>query len=321
MSPREVARAAQEAAERIRPHLRHTPLERSAPLAEESGAEVLCKLENLQHTGSFKARGALNKLLRVPRERLARGAVAASTGNHGAGVAYALRALEAPGLIFVPTDGLPSKLTAIERLGGELRRVDGDPVEAERAARRYAAENDLVYVSPYNDPDVVAGQGTVGVEIVADTDSLDAAIVATGGGGLIGGVGAVLKEHWPEIRVIGCSPEASAVMVHSVAAGRILDLESAPTLSDGTSGGVEGDTITFPLCRDLVDEWVTVTEEEIAAGLRDFITDHEMLIEGAAAVAVATLRRTGTRFAGQRVALVLCGGNIALDTLRSVLQT
>ena len=299
--------------------LRHTYLERSAFLSAETGADVYCKLENLQHTGSFKARGAIHKLLRLSSTQRARGVVAASTGNHGAAVAHALDQLGAEGLVFVPANASPSKLEAIVRRGAQLRRIEGDPVEAERAARRHAARNGLEYISPYNDPDVVAGQGTVGVELLEDIDGLEAVFVATGGGGLISGVAAALKAQRPQTRVIGCSPEASAVMLHSVAAGRVLDLASEETLSDGTAGGVEDGALTLELCKALVDEWTTVTEQEIAASLRDFVGAHSMLIEGAAAVAIAALRKSGQRFANQRVAVVICGGNINLETLCSVL--
>lgn len=318
----ELAQAAEAAAPRIRPYVRHTYLEPSDWLSAESGARVFCKLENLQHTGSFKTRGAVHKLLRLPAEKRDLGVVAASTGNHGVAVAYALSRLGATGLVFVPADANPTKLRAIERLGAKLRRIQGDPIEAEKAARRHAAASNLEYISPYNDLDVVAGQGTVGVELLEDqeeSDELDAVFVAVGGGGLIGGVAAVLKARSPTTRIVGCSPAASPVMVRSVEAGRILAIDSQPTLSDGTAGGIEEGAVTFELCRDLVDEWMTVTEEEIGASLREFIGAHAMLIEGAAAVAVAAFRNTGDRFAGCRVAIVICGGNMDLDTLRSVL--
>ena len=307
------------AEKRIRPHIRETILEPSIPLGRAGGADVFAKLENLQHTGSFKARGAMNKLLSLPPEELGRGAVAASTGNHGAAVARSLKVLGASGVVFVTEDADASKIAGIERMGVEIRRRGGDCIETEAIARQYAAENRMVYVSPYNDPDVIAGQGTIGVELARQLDTIDAVFVSLGGGGLISGIAAYLKTVHSGVRIFGCSPENSRVMIESVKAGRILELPSLPTLSDGTAGGVEAGSITFDLCRDLVDEYVTVSEEEIGESMRLFIESHHMLIEGAAAVAVASYLKTRERYAGRSVVIIICGGNISLETLRKVL--
>ena len=308
------------AEERIRPHIRETPLDHSPVLSELGECHVYCKLENLQHTGSFKARGAMNKVLSLSDEQRACGVVTASTGNHGAAVAYSLGQLEASGLVFVPEGAEPSKVRAIERLGATVRYHGQDCAEAEVHARRYAAQKNMTYVSPYNDPQVVGGQGTIGMELVRQLPSIDAAFVSLGGGGLISGIAAYLKSVQPDIEIIGCSPENSAVMIQSVLAGRILDLPLLPTLSDGTAGGIEAGAITFDLCRTLVDAYVTVTEEEIASSLRLFIDAHHLLIEGAAAVAVASYLQTRQRFAGKTVIIVICGANIGLATLRDVLN-
>jgi threonine dehydratase len=175
-------------------------------------------------------------------------------------------------------------------------------------------------VSPYNDPVVVAGQGTVGLELANQLESVDAVLVALGGGGLIAGLGGFLKSIVPEVEVIACSPEKSAVMHASIEAGRILELDSEPTLSDGTAGGVEPGAITFELCRTIVDRYVLVSEDEIAAAMRLIIDRHHMLIEGAAGVPVAALLKEKASFAGKRVAVVLCGANISPETLCRVLQ-
>ena len=308
------------AEERTRPYIRETILERSF-LGQPGGATVTCKLENLQHTGSFKARGAMNKLLSLTPEELARGVVTASTGNHGAAVARSANELGASGIVFVPEGASPSKLRAIARLGAEVRTHGTDCVQAESHARHYAAENGMTYVSPYNDPQVIGGQGTIGVELARQLDRIDAVYVSLGGGGLISGIAAYLKSVQPGVQIIGCSPENSQVMIQSVKAGRILDLASLPTLSDGTAGGIEAGAMTFDLCRDLVDEYVTVTENEIGASLRLFIDMHHMLIEGAAAVAIASYLKTRDRFAGTQsnVVIVICGGNISRETLRGIL--
>lgn len=311
----EVLRAEQ----RIRPHIRQTILEHSLYLSRAGGANVFCKLENLQHTGSFKVRGAMNKLLALTRHELARGVVTASTGNHGMAVAYGLRELGASGIVFVTENASPSKVQAIERLGAEVRYHGQDCAATEAHARRYAARNHMTYVPPYNDRQVIGGQGTIGVELARELKRIDAVFVSVGGGGLISGVAAYLKSVRPEVRIIGCSPENSQVMIQSVSAGRILDLPSCATLSDGTAGGIEPGSITFDLCRELVDEYVTVTEEEIRQGLRLFMEAHHMLIEGAAAVAVASYLKTCGRWVDDNVVIVICGANISLETLREVL--
>lgn len=304
---------------RVRPHLRETPLERSFPLSRQAGAEVYLKLENFQHTGSFKARGAMNKILALEGSCKSKGVVAASTGNHGAAVAFAAGNQGIPSLIFVPEAAAPGKIEAMRVRGAEVRTWGSDCVIAEVHAREFAAEQGMTYVSPYNDGQVVGGQGTVGVEIARQIDRVDRVFVALGGGGLIAGIAGYLKKLDPRVRVIGCSPVNSCVMAESMRAGRILELESRPTLSDGTAGGVEQGSITFELCRELVDECVLVTEEEIADALRSFIGAHHMLIEGAAAAAVAAFLKCAPVLRGGRSLIVICGGNIGLDTLRSVI--
>ena len=308
------------AEDRIRPTIRQTYLERSPYFSELCGANVFFKCENLQYTGSFKSRGALNKILSLSDSQRAAGIVTASTGNHGAAVAFALGRVRAKGIVFVPENSAPSKLEAIKRLGAEVRFHGTDSVDAETEARRHAAEHGLTYVPPYNDRQVIGGQGTIGVELVQQLPAMDAVFIALGGGGLLAGVGAYLKHVCPEVTVIGCCPENSQVMIQSVKAGRILDLPSLPTLSDGTAGGVEEGSITFPLCRDLVDDYETVTEEEISLNLRRFLHAQHMLIEGSAAVPIAALLKRREQFAGQNVVILLCGANIDPETLKNVLQ-
>jgi len=294
----------------IRPHILHTPLVLSPVLVEATGTIVWAKLENRQHTGSFKLRGALNALLCLDPAERARGVVAASSGNHGAAVAYGARLLGVPALIFVPTDAAPAKIGKIEGYGAQVRRHGDDSLLSEVAARAYAAAQGLAYLSPYNDPHVIGGQGTIGLELLRDLPDIDAVYVAVGGGGLIAGIAAALKDANPAIQVIGCSPERSAAMIASVAAGRIVEVGHAPTVSDGTAGGIEPDAITFPACRDLVDRYVALPEAEIIAAMRLFMVAHGEPIEGAAGVAIAGLLRDRDMLRGSRVAVVICGGNI-----------
>ena len=308
-----------EALERIRPVIRRTILDPSPYYSQLSGAEVTFKCENLQHTGSFKARGALNKILSLSAAERNRGIVTASTGNHGAACAFAMRQVGARGLVFVPEIAEETKLAAIRRLGAEIRTVGTDSVESERVARAYAEEQGLTYVPPYNDPLVIAGQGTIAVELLEQLPDLDAVFISVGGGGLIGGIASYLKQVKPQVQVFGCSPRNSQVMALSVEAGQLLDLPSLPTLSDGTAGGVEAGSITFPLCRDYVDRYISVSEEEIAATLREFLGAQHMLIEGSAAVAIAAFLQTAGQLPGARVAILLCGANISLNTLKNIL--
>jgi threonine dehydratase len=307
------------AANRIAPNIRQTVLDYSPYFSELTGANVYLKLENLQHTGSFKLRGAFNKLLSLTPEQRRAGCVTASSGNHGAAVAFAMKKLGVTGVIFVPKQTSPTKIDAITSSGGDVRLFGTDGLDTEIHARAYAAENDMLYLSPYNDADVIAGQGSIGVELAQQLPKLDAVFIAVGGGGLISGVGAFLKSVNPEVDIVSCQPAASAVMTESVKAGKILDLPSDATLSDGTAGGIEADTVTFDICRDMVDRYVVVTEEQIAHAMREFIDSQHMLLEGAAGVAIAGFLDVAADYKGRNVVIVICGGNISRETLRKVI--
>ena len=308
-----------QAERRIRPYIRETYLEYSPYFSQLSGANVYFKLENLQHTGSFKVRGAMNKLFSLTAEEQAQGVVTASTGNHGAAVAFSLSKLGGRGIVFVPENAVPSKVDAIVRLGGEVRYFGHDTADTEVYARQYAARHGMAYVPPYNDAYVIGGQGTIGLELTRQLDHIDHVFVALGGGGLLSGIAGYLKTANPSTQVIGCSPENSQVMVQSVKAGKILDLPSIATLSDGTAGGIEPHSITFDLCRQFVHHYLTVTEDEIKESLRLFIKAHHMLIEGAAAVAIASYLQKVEEIEGKNVVIVLCGANMSLSVLKELL--
>ncbi|MCH8072151.1 MAG: threonine/serine dehydratase [Proteobacteria bacterium] len=307
------------AANRIAAYIRETPLDYSPYFSDLTGANVYLKLENLQRTGSFKLRGAFNKLLSLSAEDREAGGVAASSGNHGAAIAYAMNELGMSGTIFVPEQTSPTKVDAIKRAGGDVQFFGTDGLDTETHAREYAGQNGMVYLSPYNDLDVIAGQGTCGVEIAKQLSIVDAIFIAVGGGGLISGVGSFLKSVNPSLTVVACQPAASAVMTESVKAGKILDLPSDPTLSDGTAGGIEADAITFDICREITDEFVVVSEEQIAEAMRGFIDSHHMLIEGAAGVAIAGLLASGHKYKGKNVVVIVCGANISRETLKKVI--
>lgn len=315
----DIAKEVIAAEKRIRPHIRETLLEYSPYYSELAGADIYLKLENLQHTGSFKVRGAMNKVLSLTQAERQRGVVTASSGNHGAATAFSTAKLGGGSIVFVPDKASTAKVQAIERLGAEVRCFGDDTAVTEAHARRFARNNGLAYVPPYNDLQVIGGQGTIAVELAGQLDRIDAVFVALGGGGLISGIAGYLKAIHPHVEIIGCSPQNSQVMIQSIRAGKILDLPSRPTISDGTAGGLEPDTITFELCREFVDDFEVVTEDEIKASLRQHIQVHHMLVEGAAAVAIAASIKMSRRFAGKRVVVVLCGANISLETLKSVL--
>ena len=304
---------------RIRPFVRETFLEQATWL-NRRGTSVYCKCENLQYTGSFKVRGAMNKLLSLTIKERKRGVVAASTGNHGAAVAFGLKVLGVQGIVFVPERADAVRIKAIRKQGAEVRRYGDDPVLTEIHARRFAAKKGMIYLSPYNDLDVVAGQGTIGVELHRQLQHVDAIFASIGGGGLISGVASYLKTVNPRIKVFGCSPRNSDIMIRSVKAGRIVDAPSLPTLSESTMGGIEPDAITFNFCHSLVDHYITVTEGEIRDSLIKFMENQHMLIEGAAAVSIAAYLRAARNLAGMTVVIIICGANINARTLNHILS-
>ena len=309
---------------RIYPVVFCTPLDDSLALSQLGGDDVYLKLENLQHTGSFKLRGAYHKLRTLAPAELARGVVAASSGNHGAAVAYALRQLDATGIIYVPKHAAATKVDAILRLGAEVRVHGADSVDAEYAARSFADNAGRPYISPYNDWDIIAGQGTIGAEIVHDLPDVQTLYVTVGGGGLISGIAAYFKGRRrafaeKRVRIVGCLPAHSPVMHASVRAGEVVEMPTLPTLSDGSAGGIEEDAVTLGLCEALVDDWILVEEEEIAAAVRLVAAAHHHLIEGAAGVAVAAYLKDPQRGQQRKVAIVLCGANIDLSVLKGIL--
>jgi threonine dehydratase len=234
-------------------------------------------------------------------------------------VAFALSRLKASGTVYVPHQSASSKVEAIRRLGAQVEFFGQDSVQAEAHARQVGTDRGLTYISPYNDPQIIGGQGTIGIELSEQLDPVDAVFVAVGGGGLIAGIAGYLKSLDQGVKISGCSPENSKVMMQSVQAGKILDLPSLPTLSDGTAGGVEAGSITFEPCRELVDDYVSVSEEEIRQAFRQFLPAQHMLIEGSAAVPLAALLKNPEPYRGRNVVIVLCGANIDPGTLAAII--
>ena len=300
--------------ERIRSCVIETPVEDVSRLFP-STAGAFFKMENLQETGSFKLRGATNKVLSLSTKQAAAGVIAASNGNHGLGVAAAARRAGIAAEVYVSNHVSPGKANRIEKLGALVRRAGDDPLDAELAARTAAEQSGKVFISPYNDVDVMAGQGTIALELFRQLRRADAVFVAVGGGGLIGGIGAYLKSASPQTEVVGCWPKNSPVLYESIKAGKILDVPEQPTLSESTAGGLEPGCVTLDVCRKVIDHSVLVSEEEIVAAMQLVRDQQQWLIEGAAGVAVAALLKESKRYAGKTAAVIICGGNLSEKVL------
>ncbi len=298
------------------PH--QTLLEHNSRLSELTGMQVFLKHEQMQHTGSFKYRGALNCMLSLTQQERDAGVITASSGNHGMACAMAAKAASVPLTVFVPHSASELKLNKIRRLGAVVKVVDGDCLVAETQAREEASQQQKIYISPYNNHAVMAGQGTIGAELVHQHSKLDAVFIAVGGGGLIGGIGAYLKTIQPHTRIIGCWPKNSPAMANCLDAGKVIHVDESPTLSDGTAGNVEEGAITFDVCEQVIDDKVLVTEAAIKEQMVNLMKYEQLIIEGAAAVAIAGAISYAHHFEGKNVAIVLCGRNVSYDTFMSL---
>jgi threonine dehydratase len=300
-----------------------TPLESSPRLAEESGsAEVRLKLELLQPTGAFKIRGAFNKVSLIAAEEPDAWLVTASSGNHGIAVASAAARHRMRLTVLVPASVSPAKLERLRALESDRCVVEvfgREYDDVENEARRRHAEAIATYVAPYSDADVIAGQATVAVEVLEDWPECDAFVVPIGGGGLISGIGLWAKAVKPGIRLVGVQPAASPPMYAYFESGSTKPMPIAPTLADGVAGNIERDSITWKMCRQLVDEVVLVDEEQIADAMSWALQVHQLVVEASAALSIAALRARLGGMGGHRVAAVLTGRNVDLATLRAVL--
>lgn len=302
-----------EADRELRPQVPETTLERSAKLSEALGCDLWFKTEHLMPTGSFKVRGSANKV-RTLGDAARGGVFTASTGNHGQGVARAGKLAGVPVTVYVPDTTPVGKMNAIRALGAELVVFEGPSLEAELEARRQAGLQGKPYVAPYNDLDTVAGQGTLGAELYRQAPDLDAVFICVGGGGLISGVGTALKALCPATRVVGVWPRASTCMLDSLNAGEIIETPEYDTLSDGSTGAVEPGSVTFDICRQVIDEKLVVEEIDIARAMRMVAESERWIVEGSAGVALAGLVQRADAYRGKKVAVVLCGRNVGLDT-------
>ena len=308
-----------EARERTKDYLSPTPLEFSRYLSDQIEGEVWLKLDLVQRTASFKYRGAVNKILSLTEDELDKGVVSASTGNYALAVAEAMRQRGRRATIYVGKDIEDSRLELLKAHGLDLVVFDGDAWGAEKEARRVGDEEGKTYVSPYNDPLVVGGQGTCGLEISEQLPDLDAAFFACGAGGLLTGSSAWLKSHNPDIQTYGVSPANSPVMYESVRNKKMISMDTEPTLADTCAGGVDLDSVTLDLCLRYVDEMMLLTEDEIAASIRLLFEQHRLVSEGSGALGIGGILKTKERFKGKKVVAVVCGRNIDLEVFKKII--
>ncbi|MFB6123049.1 MAG: threonine ammonia-lyase [Haloferacaceae archaeon] len=299
---------------------RHTPLEYSHSFSEMTGAEVNLKLENFQRTGAFKIRGAMNRIATLSDEQQAAGVVTASAGNHAQGVALAATRAGVDSKIVMPEHAPVSKVKATERYGGEVVLHGADYSEAQAHAHELEDEEGRTYVHAFDDPVVMAGQGTIGLEIIEDCPNVETVVVPIGGGGLIAGIATALKEKNPDVRVVGVQAEGASSVVESLQQGSIYERESVDTIADGIATRRVGD-LTFEVIEARVDEVVTVTDEEIAVALTYLLERHKALAEGAGAISIAAVLSEAFDYdEGEVVVPACCGGNIDLNTLTTVVM-
>jgi len=316
----DVAQLVMEAHERTKDYLIPTPLEFSRYLSDQIDGEVWLKLDLVQKTASFKFRGALNKILSLTEEELDGGVVSASTGNYALAVAEAMRIRNRRARIYVGNDMDESRLGILRAHGLDLVVVDGDAWGAEIEARRVGDEEGKVYVSPYNDPIVVGGQGTCGYEISQQLPDLDAAFFACGAGGLLTGSSAWLKSHNPDVQTFGVSPSNSPVMFESVRQDKMITMDTKPTLADTCGGGVDLDTITLDYCRRYSDGIVLLSEDEIAAAVRLLFEQHRLVAEGSGVLGIGGILKNKEKLKGKKVVEVVCGRNIDLEVFKRIIM-
>jgi threonine dehydratase len=279
-----------QACERIASTARRTPLERSRWLSAEHGRAVFLKLECFQLTGSFKIRGAMAKLSALTQDERSHGVLTVSAGNHGLAVAHCSEVLRLDATIVVPETASEAKVASIRRYPVTLIERGATYDDAERAAREMEREGGATFVSPYNDREVIAGQGTIGLEILEDSPDIDAVVVPVGGGGLLAGVAIAAKAVNPRIKVYGAEPVTSPTMTAAIEAGHVIEIEEQPTIADGCAGNIEPGSMTFPIIQRLVDGIILVSEDSIRTAIARIAREDHLMIEGSAAVSTSKQR-------------------------------
>ncbi len=303
---------------RIAPHIRPLRITRSPSLSRRAGADVLLAHEYLQTTGAFKLRGATNAVLQLAEGTT--GVVAVSTGNHGRALAYAASKQAVPCVICMSELVPQNKVDAIRELGAEIRIHGKSQDEAEIEAKRLVAEDGFTMLPPFDHPHVIAGQGTLGLEMLEQVPDLDTVLVQLSGGGLIAGIALAIKRQKPGVRIVGISMARGAAMVESLRAGQPVEVEELPTLADSLGGGIGLDNrYTFAFVRELVDDCVTLDEREIADGIRHAYFEEKVVVEGGGAVGIGALLADKVA-AGRRTVVLLSGQNIDMDLHRRIVN-
>ena len=304
---------------RLKKVVKHTPLEHTKSFSAMSGANVFMKLENMQSTGSFKVRGAYNKLSSLSKEELKKGVVCASAGNHAQGVAFAARIIGVAAKVFMPVFTPPLKVIATRSYGAEVV-LQGDTFDdAYAAAMKYQSESGAVFIHPFDDPLIIAGQGTIGLELFQDMDSIQDVLVPIGGGGMIAGIAIALKEMNPDIRVIGVEAAGAQSMKNSLKAGKPEKLSHMQTIADGIAVKTPG-ALTFEATRKLVDDILVVDDTEIAHTAYLLLQRAKLLAEPSGVAALAAVLHKKTDLAGRNVVPVISGGNINMGLLEQILE-
>jgi len=298
---------------------RRTPLVDSSALSAATGSNISLKLENLQPTGAFKLRGATNKILSLSDEERARGVITVSSGNHGRAVSYVASLKNVQATICVPKTVPENKRSAIRALGADLEVVGEDYDAAMEYANQLQAESNMTMVPAFDDLKIIAGQGTIGLELLEDAPALDTVIVPLSGGGLMSGIAFAVKNISPNVHVVGVSMERGPAMIESMKAGRVVEIIEEPTLADALAGGINKDNkYTLPMVQKYVDETVLVSEKEIAEGIYHCLKEEHLVVEGGAAVGVSALLSNKIQNLGKRVAVVISGGNIPMTLLKKI---
>jgi threonine dehydratase len=306
---------------KIKKSIYRTPIVKSPGLREIVTAECYLKLENLQNTGSFKIRGATNKILSLSDDERKRGVIAVSSGNHGRAVASVAQKYNIPAVICISETVPRNKVQAIRELGAEIVIAGKSYDAASEGAEKLQVERGLTMIHPFDDPYVIAGQGTIGLELIEDLPEIDTAIVPLSGGGLLGGIALTLKSINPKIRTIGVSMDRGPAMFESLKAGRIMEVIEEPTLADALVGGIgKNNAHTFAIIQQFVDETVLVSEGEIAAGMTFALERHQLVVEGGGAVGIAAVLAGKVKEIGENTAIVISGANVDLPVLIEVAQ-
>jgi threonine dehydratase len=313
ISLQEVAANAVQARSRIRHHIYQTPLIPARRIGHDQGAKVLFKAENFQLTGSFKIRGALSKLSSPSAQGPL---ITASSGNHGIGASLAARVLAKDLTVVLPDTVVQAKLDKIKSFGVEVILHGVETGLAERHAQQLAASGSYTYISPYNDAEVIAGQGTIGLEILEQLEEVDNVFISMGGGGLLSGVGSVLKTFRPETKIYGVSASNSKALAASLTAGHVVETDHFPTLAEAVAGGIDPDTITLGLASAVVDYVIECNEAEILSSAQALAVQENIIAEGSAALALAGFNKVAEKLTGQTSVVLLCGGNVDHDYIR-----